>query len=59
VAGDHAADRPRHEADRVGGERQQRADQRLGVREEQLAEHERRPDRRCRTRPRRAMCQMI
>ena len=35
------ADRPRREADRVGAERQQRADQRLRIREEQLAEHER------------------
>ena len=41
VAGDDAADRPRDEADRVGGEGQQRADQRLGVREEEVAEDER------------------
>ena len=37
-----AADRAGGEADRVGAEGQQRADQRLGLREEQIAEHERR-----------------
>ena len=42
VAEHDPAERARGEADRVRAERQQRADQRLGVREEQLAEDQRR-----------------
>ena len=41
VAEDDAAERPRDEADGEGAEREQRADQRIDAREEQLAEDQR------------------
>ncbi len=41
VAEDDAAERPGDEADGVGGEGEQRADERLEAREEQLVEHQR------------------
>jgi len=42
VPEDDAAQRPREEADRVGGKGRHRACQRVHVREEQLVEHQRR-----------------
>jgi hypothetical protein len=41
MAEDDAADRPRHEAQRIGGEGEEGAGQRLVLREEELVEHER------------------